>query len=69
MGGGHFVAPKTLEVRMNDGGTRVLAGDHAIECAAADPPSRRQAKSEEDGREAPLKEAGIRCARGPVRGR
>ena len=27
MGAGRFVAPKTLEVRLNDGGTRVLAGD------------------------------------------
>ena len=27
MGTGNFVAPKTLEVRLNDGGTRVLAGD------------------------------------------
>ncbi len=26
MGTGHFVAPKTLEVRLNDGGTRLLAG-------------------------------------------
>jgi pyruvate/2-oxoglutarate dehydrogenase complex dihydrolipoamide dehydrogenase (E3) component len=28
LGEGHFVAPKTREVRLNDGGTRVLAGDH-----------------------------------------
>src|SRR5216683_8141614 len=27
MGAGRFVAPKTLEVRLNDGGTRVLTGD------------------------------------------
>jgi pyruvate/2-oxoglutarate dehydrogenase complex dihydrolipoamide dehydrogenase (E3) component len=27
MGNGHLVAPKTLEVRLSDGGTRVLAGD------------------------------------------
>jgi pyruvate/2-oxoglutarate dehydrogenase complex dihydrolipoamide dehydrogenase (E3) component len=27
MGTGRFVAPKTLEVRLNDGGTRVLAGE------------------------------------------
>src|SRR5437867_5309638 len=27
LGDGRFVAPKTLEVRLNDGGTRVLAGD------------------------------------------
>jgi len=27
MGTGQFTAPKTLEVRLNDGGTRVLAGD------------------------------------------
>src|SRR5215831_10759379 len=26
MGMGHFTAPKTLKVRLNDGGTRVLAG-------------------------------------------
>jgi pyruvate/2-oxoglutarate dehydrogenase complex dihydrolipoamide dehydrogenase (E3) component len=30
MGSGCFVAPKTLEVRMNDGGTRVLAGDQVF---------------------------------------
>ena len=27
LGAGHFVAPKTLEVRLNDGGTRVLTGE------------------------------------------
>jgi len=27
MGTGRFVAPKTLEVRLNDGGTRMLAGE------------------------------------------
>src|SRR6516165_9136097 len=27
MGSGHFVAPKTLEVKLNDGGTRVIAAD------------------------------------------
>jgi pyruvate/2-oxoglutarate dehydrogenase complex dihydrolipoamide dehydrogenase (E3) component len=27
MGSGRFVAPKTLEVRLNDGGARVLAAD------------------------------------------
>jgi pyruvate/2-oxoglutarate dehydrogenase complex dihydrolipoamide dehydrogenase (E3) component len=30
MGTGHFTAPKTLEVRLNDGGTRVLAGDQVF---------------------------------------
>jgi pyruvate/2-oxoglutarate dehydrogenase complex dihydrolipoamide dehydrogenase (E3) component len=30
MGEGRFVAPKTLEVRLNDGGTRVLAGDRVF---------------------------------------
>src|SRR5262245_38111566 len=30
MGAGCFVAPKTLEVRLNDGGTRVLAGDQVF---------------------------------------
>ena len=30
MGSGIFVAPKTLEVRLNDGGTRRLAGDKVI---------------------------------------
>ena len=30
MGGGRFVAPKTLEVRLNDGGRRVLAGDQVF---------------------------------------
>jgi len=27
MGSGHFIAPKTLEVKLNDGGTRLLAAD------------------------------------------
>jgi pyruvate/2-oxoglutarate dehydrogenase complex dihydrolipoamide dehydrogenase (E3) component len=30
MGSGRFVAPKTLEVRLNDGGMRVLAGDQVF---------------------------------------
>jgi pyruvate/2-oxoglutarate dehydrogenase complex dihydrolipoamide dehydrogenase (E3) component len=30
MGQGRFVAPKTLEVRLNDGGTRVLVGDQVF---------------------------------------
>src|SRR6202011_3989940 len=30
MGAGNFVAPKTLEGRLNDGGTRVLAGDQVF---------------------------------------
>ena len=30
MGSGHFVAPKTIEVRLNDGGTRLLAGDQIV---------------------------------------
>jgi pyruvate/2-oxoglutarate dehydrogenase complex dihydrolipoamide dehydrogenase (E3) component len=30
MGDGRFVAPKTLEVKLNDGGTRVLAGDQVF---------------------------------------
>src|ERR1700704_2106455 len=30
MGAGNFVAPKTLEIRLNDGGTRVLAGDQVF---------------------------------------
>jgi pyruvate/2-oxoglutarate dehydrogenase complex dihydrolipoamide dehydrogenase (E3) component len=30
MGAGCFVAPKTLEVRLNDGGARVLAGDQVF---------------------------------------
>ena len=30
MGLGRFVAPKTIEVRLNDGGTRVLAGDQVF---------------------------------------
>jgi pyruvate/2-oxoglutarate dehydrogenase complex dihydrolipoamide dehydrogenase (E3) component len=30
MGTGHFVASKTLEVRLNDGGTRVLVGDQVF---------------------------------------
>jgi pyruvate/2-oxoglutarate dehydrogenase complex dihydrolipoamide dehydrogenase (E3) component len=30
MGGGNFVAPKTLEVRLNGGGTRMLMGDQVF---------------------------------------
>ena len=30
MGSGRFVAPKTLEVQLNDGGTRVLVGDRVF---------------------------------------
>ena len=30
MGEGRFVAPRTLEVRLNDGGTRLLAGDRVF---------------------------------------
>jgi pyruvate/2-oxoglutarate dehydrogenase complex dihydrolipoamide dehydrogenase (E3) component len=30
MGSGHFVGPKTLEVRLNEGGTRRLTGDKVI---------------------------------------
>lgn len=30
MGAGNFVAPKTLEVRLKDGGTRILAGDQVF---------------------------------------
>src|SRR5215510_7343579 len=30
LGDGRFVAPKTLEVRLNNGGTRVLAGDQVF---------------------------------------
>jgi pyruvate/2-oxoglutarate dehydrogenase complex dihydrolipoamide dehydrogenase (E3) component len=30
MGTGRFVSPKTLEVRLNDGGTRLLAGDRVF---------------------------------------
>jgi len=30
MGVGNFIAPKTLEVRLNDGGTRLLAGDQVF---------------------------------------
>jgi pyruvate/2-oxoglutarate dehydrogenase complex dihydrolipoamide dehydrogenase (E3) component len=30
MGSGRFVAPKTLEVQLNDGGTRLLAGDQVF---------------------------------------
>src|SRR5260370_29075948 len=30
MGTGRFVAPKTLEVRLNDGGTRLLTGDRVF---------------------------------------
>jgi pyruvate/2-oxoglutarate dehydrogenase complex dihydrolipoamide dehydrogenase (E3) component len=27
MGSGHFAAPKTIKVNLNDGGTRVITGD------------------------------------------
>jgi hypothetical protein len=37
MGTGHFVAPKTLEVRLNEGGTRELAGEPRV-------PQRRNAR-------------------------
>jgi pyruvate/2-oxoglutarate dehydrogenase complex dihydrolipoamide dehydrogenase (E3) component len=30
MGTGHFVAPKTIEVLLNDGGKRLLAGDQVV---------------------------------------
>jgi pyruvate/2-oxoglutarate dehydrogenase complex dihydrolipoamide dehydrogenase (E3) component len=30
MGSGHFVAPQTVEVRLNDGGTRALVGDRVF---------------------------------------
>ena len=30
MGSGYFVAPRTVEVRLNDGGTRVLVGDQVF---------------------------------------
>jgi pyruvate/2-oxoglutarate dehydrogenase complex dihydrolipoamide dehydrogenase (E3) component len=30
MGSGHFTAPKTMEVQLNDGGTRLLAGDQIV---------------------------------------
>src|SRR5438128_4953455 len=30
MGAGRFVAPKTLEIQLNDGGARVLAGDRVF---------------------------------------
>src|SRR5260370_11023441 len=30
MGSGRFVAPSTLQVRLNDGGTRLLAGDPVV---------------------------------------
>jgi pyruvate/2-oxoglutarate dehydrogenase complex dihydrolipoamide dehydrogenase (E3) component len=30
MGEGHFVAPKTLKVHLNDGGTRILVGDRVF---------------------------------------
>src|SRR5262249_38969178 len=44
MGSGRFVAPKTLEVHLNDGGTRVLAGDRVfinVGTHAAIPPGSR----------------------------
>src|SRR5258705_11509224 len=38
MGSGRFLGPKTLEIRLNDGGTRVLAGDHVVLNARKHPP-------------------------------
>src|SRR5260370_7644569 len=38
MGTGRFVAPKTLEVRLNDGGTRVLAGHQVFLPIRTHPP-------------------------------
>jgi len=78
MGTGRFVAPKTLEVRLNEGGMRVLAGDrvfldvgtHAtipdiLDLAAAVPSrtSRRRARS----RPAPSHRAGWRVCRARAR--
>jgi pyruvate/2-oxoglutarate dehydrogenase complex dihydrolipoamide dehydrogenase (E3) component len=37
MGSARFVAPTTLEVRLNDGGTRVLAGDQVSSTSARTP--------------------------------
>jgi hypothetical protein len=36
MGIGRFIAPKTIEVSLNDGGTRVLTADRvsSIDCPA-----------------------------------
>jgi pyruvate/2-oxoglutarate dehydrogenase complex dihydrolipoamide dehydrogenase (E3) component len=30
MGTGHFIAPRTLQVQLNDGGTRVIEGEHVF---------------------------------------
>jgi pyruvate/2-oxoglutarate dehydrogenase complex dihydrolipoamide dehydrogenase (E3) component len=30
MGAGRFIAPKTIEIRLNDGGTRVLTGERVV---------------------------------------
>ena len=30
MGTGRFIAPKTIEVKLNNGGTRVLTGDRVV---------------------------------------
>ena len=38
MGSGRFVAPKTLEVRFNDGGTRVLTADRSFSTSERTPP-------------------------------
>jgi pyruvate/2-oxoglutarate dehydrogenase complex dihydrolipoamide dehydrogenase (E3) component len=37
MGSGRFVAPKTLDVILNNGGTRVLAGDKVFRCNSERP--------------------------------
>jgi pyruvate/2-oxoglutarate dehydrogenase complex dihydrolipoamide dehydrogenase (E3) component len=37
MGAGCFVAPKTLEVRLNDGGTRVVVGNRLFLNLGTDP--------------------------------
>jgi pyruvate/2-oxoglutarate dehydrogenase complex dihydrolipoamide dehydrogenase (E3) component len=49
MGTGQFVAPKTLEVQLNDGGTRRLAGDRLIPfCLFTDPLLARVGLNERD---------------------
>ena len=49
MGEAHFIAPKTVEVKLNDGGTRVIAGDQVFldvgtHAAIPDVPGLRDAK-------------------------
>jgi pyruvate/2-oxoglutarate dehydrogenase complex dihydrolipoamide dehydrogenase (E3) component len=50
MGSGRFVAPKTLEVSLNDGSTRLLAGDRVSSMSERMPSFRASPASRRPGR-------------------